>query len=209
MVKVIPFSGSCLSGKTTTMFDLKLKLENEGYKIAIAGEPIREILDELKIDIDQLRNDADAFLKVQNKVLERRIKNETFDIDNQYKDYDFLFIDRSAADVFFYVSFYFDKKLLKTDKQTEEYTTLLSAVKSYVDESGEIYSKVLLFKPLEKIIINDDSYRPKDISEEKKNMEYQMIKMYNQLFFNMSKLITVNMNESTELERLYKILITL
>lgn len=204
-LQIIPFSGSCLSGKTTTMFYLKQKLEDNGYKVAIAGEPIRKILDELNISIDELRNDVDKFLLVQNRVLDERMRNEVIDVYEKYKDYNFLFIDRSAADVFFYVSFYFDKKLLKTDEQVSGYTQLLNAINFYVDQSSQIYSKIFLFKPLNKIIINDDSYRPKDISEERKYMEYQMISLYNKLFFKkVVKRIDVDLNNKNELDKLSK-----
>ena len=208
-MKIIPFSGSCLSGKTTTIYYLKNLLEKEGFRVKIAEEPIREILNELKISIDDLRNNVDYFLLVQKKVLEKRIENEikiVTDLHHQREKYDYLFIDRSAADVFFYVTFYLDKKLLLTEKQTRDYKNLLLEINEYVKKSSGLYDKIFLFEPLKKIIINDDSYRPKNISEEKKYLEYELIKLYTHLFFNQNYIVEVDMNKENEPNKLFKIL---
>lgn len=205
MIKIIPFSGSCLSGKTTTMNTLKLMLESNGKKVAIAPEPIRSILDELELTIDDLRNDANNFLLVQDKVLFARFYNEIKDVKERYKDYDFLFIDRSAADVFFYISFYFDKKLLLTDGQLNKYKDLLILTKEYVDISAKLYNKVLMFEPLKKIKAVD-SYRPKNMSDAKKTLEYEMIKLYTDLFFDKNLVFKVDMNIENETFKIYKML---
>ena len=160
---IIPFSGACLSGKTTTMHLLKDYLEKRDYSVRIIKEPIRDILDYLGLTIDDLRNDFSTFIKVQKEVI---LNRKTFEIDmaSNYEE-DFVFIDRSASDSFFYITYYPNKQNL-TDEQMKSYEELLTMTIEYVKESK--YNLLLDFKPLQNILEKDvNEYRPQNISKTK------------------------------------------
>lgn len=199
----IPFSGACLSGKTTTMFYLKDFLEQNGYSVRIIKEPIRDILDYLNLTIDDLRKDFSTFIKVQKEVI---LNRKTFEID-MVQDYteDFVFIDRSAADSFFYITYYPNKQNL-TEEQLKSYEELLSMTINYVKESK--YELLLNFKPLINILENDiNEYRPQNISQTKQ-IEYEMISFYNKMFFDVLY-FEVDLNEPSTLEYLKGIVMDL
>lgn len=200
---IIPFSGACLSGKTTTMHLLKDYLEERDYTVRIIKEPIRDILDYLGLTIDDLRNDFSTFIKVQKEVI---LNRKTFEIDmtSNYEE-DFVFIDRSASDSFFYITYYPNKQNL-TDEQMKLYEELLTMTIEYVKESK--YSLLLDFKPLQNILEKDvNEYRPQNISKTKQ-IEYEMISFYNKTFFN-SLCLTVDLNISSTIEELKDILMDL
>lgn len=200
---IIPFSGACLSGKTTTMHLLKDYLEKREYSVRIIKEPIRDILDYLGLTIDDLRNDFSTFIKVQKEVI---LNRKTFEIDmaSNYEE-DFVFIDRSASDSFFYITYYPNKQNL-TDEQLKSYEELLTMTIEYVKESK--YDLLLDFKPLQNILEKDvNEYRPQNISKTKQ-IEYEMISFYNKIFFN-SLCLTVDLNISSTIEELKDILMDL
>jgi len=200
---VIPFSGACLSGKTTTMFFLKEYLEQVGYTVRIIKEPIRDILDYLNLSIDDLRNDFSTFVKVQKEVI---LNRKTFEIDMAlvYEE-DFVFIDRSAADSFFYITYYPNKQNL-TEDQLKLYEELLNMTIEYVKESK--YEILLNFRPLDNILEKDiNEYRPQNISQTKQ-IEYEMISFYNKVFFS-NMYLDVNLNNLSTLEELKGIIVDL
>lgn len=199
----IPFSGACLSGKTTTMLLLKDYLESLNYSVRIIKEPIRDILDYLNLTIDDLRNDFSTFIKVQKEVI---LNRKTFEIDMApgYEE-DFVFIDRSPADSFFYITYYPNKENL-TEEQLKLYEELLNSVIEYVKESK--YELLLNFKPLDNILEKDiNEYRPHNISQTKR-IEYEMISFYNKTFFN-DLCLDVDLNSSNTLEKLKEIIMDL
>lgn len=199
----IPFSGACLSGKTTTMLLLKDNLEKKGYSVRIIKEPIRDILDYLNLTIDDLRSDFSTFIKVQKEVI---INRKTFEIDMS-SDYaeDFVFIDRSASDSFFYVTYYPNKQNL-SDEDLKSYEELLNSTIDYVKESS--YDLLLNFKPLKSILeVDINEYRPQNISQTKQ-IEYEMITFYNKMFFK-NLCLEVDLNQKSTLCDIEEILIDL
>jgi len=198
---IIPFSGACLSGKTTTMLLLKEYLESQGYSVRLIKEPIRDILDYLNLTIDDLRSDFDTFIKVQREVISNRRSFE-ITMSDIYEE-DFVFIDRSAADSFFYITYYPNKKNL-TDEQVLLYNELVKETIEYVNDS--VYDMILNFVPLQNIKLEDvNEYRPSNISVGKL-IEYEMISFYNKKFFHVVPL-EVDLNKEYMINDLKQIIL--
>lgn len=180
---IVAFSGSCFSGKTTTMEALHRALINKGYKVCMLNELIRNIISE---PIDQVRKDPAKYFEVQKKIITEKINQEKHAfkvicddfIEGQHNDIIFL-ADRAITDSLFYLENYVDKSGL-SDNKIAEYCEFHEKVRKYAYDAFKNYTVVVEFVPLENSD-NADEFRPKNI-DFLKIYEYRVIHMLNKFF---------------------------
>lgn len=187
--KILVFSGACHSGKTTSMNFIKDLLESKGKKVVFLSEIIRSYNIS---SIDDIRRDPNMYMDLQDTIITEKIMSEikayqTFGEDT------IVLVDRAITDSFFYFTFYVNKNELD-DEHYEKFVSLYSKLDYYLKQTDKIYTYVFEFEPI-KEISEEDSFRPKRLKQAQ-NIEYEMIKKYNELFFKESgKLVNVNLND--------------
>lgn len=177
-MRVVTFSGGCVSGKTTMMNAVRENLASKGIKCVFMDEIMRE----KKINsIDDIRSAPGKYLSLQEDIimekvnLERMIKFSTKSIDA-----DVVLIDRALSDSLFYLLFYTDKSKLTT-AELQRFEALYAYVNDHAKYMFErIYDLVIFFKPLSNVKV-DDKFRPKNI-DILKYTESRMIEMLNTYF---------------------------
>lgn len=153
MATLILFSGGCNSGKTTTLKAVASKLRGLGYRVRILDEIIRKETDK---PIDELRKDANAYLKLQDKIIREKIKQEKTAIEDN-RGSDIYLADRAITDSLFYLENYVDKSQL--DKEgLKLFCRLHSSVHEYLKRYFWRYSLVVEFQPV--AVRETDLFRP-------------------------------------------------
>lgn len=185
---IVPFSGGCFSGKTTTMRAVQAILSNLKYNCRIVEEPIRR----LKIaSIDELRKKPSEYLKMQLKITPARINHELSLRETQMPA--IFLVDRALADSMFYPLFYLNTEELN-NKELAKAKDLFNLMQNSAPflYSG-VYNHVLFFRPME-LACTDTKFRPTRI-DVLKYIESDMI-------LNLTKTFTdnftvLNMNHQT------------
>lgn len=186
--KLIAFSGGCLSGKTTAMMELKKELEPI-YKVKVLGELMRK---QGFASIDEIRRWPIEYLNLQCKVTPEKIAQER---EAYYLDYDYVLIDRSIVDSYFYLLFYTDKSSY-TLKEWQKFRELTQAIENHIAWSTTHYHKVLFFEPLD-VTCEDKVFRPENI-DVLKYIESQQIGNLLKVYYSRSRLIRVNNKRGTK-----------
>ena len=186
MSKVIAFSGSCFSGKTTTMNEVKAYLEDAGYKVVVLGELIRTATSK---PIDVIRKDPTAYLRLQEKIIRSKIEQENKALED---DSNTVYLaDRAITDSLFYLQNYVDKSGL-SDEDMVAYCKLHKEVIEHIDILSKANNFIVIeFSPL--MGKSDDIFRPKHI-EYSKEYEHDAISILNNRF-TYNHLIKVNLNK--------------
>lgn len=178
--KILVFSGSCYSGKTTSINVIKNILESKNKKVIFLSELIRKYN---IVSIDKVRDDSNDYMELQNTVINDKINSEKKAIEDYNKN-TYVLIDRSITDSLFYLTFYINKSNL--DKEHKKmFIDLFNIVNNYLDNINNIYDFIFEFKP----ILNKtevDKYRPENLNDFQ-SIEYEMIKKYNELYFKENK----------------------
>jgi len=162
MATLILFSGGCNSGKTTTLKAVDSKLQKDfGYETIILDEIIRKETDK---PIDELRKDAKAYLRLQDKIIKAKIEQEKAAIEDTRTDVIYL-ADRAITDSLFYLENYVDKSKLD-ENDLKLFCTLHSSVNEYLNRYFWRYSLVVEFQPI--AVQEFDLFRPACIGIMKK-----------------------------------------
>ena len=156
MATLIIFSGGCNSGKTTTLKSVAEKLQSFGYKVNIIDELIRKETDK---PIDELRKDANAYLKLQDKIISAKIEQEKVAIKDNRTDTIYL-ADRAATDSLFYLENYVDKSQLD-ENGLLCFCRLHNFVNDYLKRYFWQYTLVVEFQPI--AVREIDMFRPMNI----------------------------------------------
>lgn len=175
----IAFTGGCYSGKTTSMSIIKEILEEKGYKVIIFNELIRN---HNIVSIDDIRKDPNKYMEVQDNIISGKIQME-LELKCNYSTYEnntIVLIDRAVTDSLFYLTFYTHKNGLD-EKHKKMFFNLFNFLNDYLNYCTNTYDYVFEFKPIENKT-EQDSFRPDNLSE-MQNIEYEMIKKYNELYF--------------------------
>ena len=172
--KIIVFTGGCYSGKTTSMEIIKKLLEEQRKSVIFLDELIRKYNIE---SIDDIRKDANKYMDLQYDIISGKIQAE---LKSYYSNYDYVLVDRSVTDSLFYLTFYVDKNNLDEEHQSK-FINLFHHLNEYLLRVSDIYSYILEFQPI-KNLIAEDKFRPQNLKE-LQEIEYEMIKKYNQLYF--------------------------
>ena len=155
MAKLILFSGACNSGKTTTLKAFAKRLQDEGYKVVVLDELIRNVTDK---PIDELRKDVKAYLTIQNKIICEKIEQEKVAIEDMS---DTIYLaDRAVTDSMFYLENYVDKSKLDED-DIKLYCKLHRSVHEYLKRYFWRYTLVVEFQAID--IHEVDMFRPRQI----------------------------------------------
>lgn len=176
MAKLILFSGGCNSGKTTTLKAVASKLQGFGYEVNILDELIRKETDK---PIDELRKDANAYLKLQYKIIRAKIEQEKAAIENNRTD-DIYLADRAVTDSLFYLENYVDKSQLD-EEGLKLFCGLHNSVHEYLKRYFWRYSLVVEFQPI--AVQEHDLFRPVHI-DMMKNYEAIGIERFNWYYSN-------------------------
>ena len=153
MAKLILFSGGCNSGKTTTLKAVASKLQSLGYEVNILDELIRKETDK---PIDELRKDANAYLKLQDKIIRAKIEQEKAAIENNRTN-DIYLADRAVTDSLFYLENYVDKSQLD-EEGLKLFCVLHNSIHEYLKRYFWRYSLVVEFQPI--AVREHDLFRP-------------------------------------------------
>lgn len=189
MATLILFSGGCNSGKTTTLKAVASKLQSLGYSVRILDEIIRKETDK---PIDELRKDANAYVKLQDKIIRAKIEQEKTAI-NDNRTGDIYLADRATTDSLFYLENYVDKSQLN-EEGLKLFCRLQSFVHEYLKHYFWRYSLVVEFQPV--AVREIDLFRPVHI-EIMKDYEVIGIKRFNWYYSNGYKtqnFMAVNLN---------------
>ena len=174
--KFLVFTGGCYSGKTTSMEVIKDILEAQGKKVVFLDELIRRH----KIgSIDEIRRDPNKYMELQNDIIRGKMDSEKYSYNN-FDENTIILVDRSVTDSLFYLTFYVDKNSLDIEHQTQ-FIKLFHDLNKYLEEVNNVYTYIFEFTPLKNLIEND-IFRPQNLKE-LQNIEYEMIKKYNFLYF--------------------------
>lgn len=153
MATLILFSGGCNSGKTTTLKAVASKLQSLGYRVRILDEIIRKETDK---PIDELRKDANVYLKLQDKIIRAKIEQEKTAIEDNRTD-DIYLADRAVTDSLFYLENYVDKSQLD-EEGLKFFCKLHNSVHEYLKRYFWRYSLVVEFQPV--AVQELDLFRP-------------------------------------------------
>lgn len=187
---VLVFSGGCFAGKTTSMQVFKNFL---GDKAVVLSELVR---DKNINNIDDIRKDPIKYLHFQKEIISEKVDQERNIIINSKKDKIYL-IDRALTDSLFYLTFYTNKDKKYGENFWFFYQDLIHWVKKQTHYSfNNLYDHVLEFKPL-KSQCDDKKYRPEHIQMQK-NIEFDMISVYNQAFDIGNKVVHIDLNQSLD-----------
>lgn len=201
-MKVIAFSGGCLSGKSTTMELLKHRLEDEGNKVILLDELMRE---QKVTSIDDIRKKPSEYLKIQKQIIEDKITQELgieyhvlkskLDCVKNNKDVEeyYVLINRAISDSIFYLLFYVDKSQLSLNdlKIYEELYRFADVCAHKI--FGTVYDLVVSFEPI-KFKAKSDEFRPKNI-DILKFTESRFILSLTHYYMYDNKHLIVDMNE--------------
>lgn len=176
MATLILFSGGCNSGKTTTLKAVASKLQSLGYRVRVLDEIIRKETDK---PIDELRKDANAYLKLQDKIIRAKIEQEKTAIEDNRTD-DIYLADRAVTDSLFYLENYVDKSQLD-EKGLKLFCKLHNSVHEYLKRYFWRYSLVVEFQPI--TVRELDLFRPVHI-DMMKNYESICIARLNYCYSN-------------------------
>jgi predicted ATPase len=152
------------------------------------GECIRDKI----ASIDVIRNSAQNYFKLQQKVIIEKIHLE----DDAQKKHDgkLILVDRSLADSLFYTTFYIDIKSL-TENQKVEYVDFVKHITD-VAKARKRYDIVFMMQPLP--ITIKDPMRPNDLAVTQ-TIEHQLIETLNiGLFTGLSKLTKVDVRKEED-----------
>jgi predicted ATPase len=178
------FSGPCNAGKTTLMHKIK---DRFGSKVHIVGECIRDKI----TSIDVVRNSAQNYFKLQQRVVMEKIRMEDEANSGNGK---LILVDRSLADSLFYTTFYIDIKAL-TDAQKIEYVNFVKNI-TETAKAKKRYDIVFMMQPLP--ITVKDPMRPNDLVVTQ-TIEHQLIETLNiGLFTGLSKLTKVDVRKEED-----------
>ena len=175
MATLILFSGGCNSGKTTTLKAVASKLQGLGYRVRILDEIIRKETDK---PIDELRKDANAYLKLQDKIIREKIEQEKTAIEDNGDDV--YLADRAITDSLFYLENYVDKSQLD-EEGLKLFCRLHSSVHEYLKRYFWRYSLIVEFQPV--AVREIDLFRPVYI-DMMKNYESTCIARLNHYYSN-------------------------
>ena len=171
---VVAFSGGCVSGKTTTMMNVKKALEFRELKVLVIGENIRNRRIE---SIDELRKDPKRYLHTQESIIRQKVLQEANALTH---DCDVVLVDRALSDSLFYLTFYVDKANFKYE-DWHQYEELHSFVhEKAVEHFNIVYDLVYEFKPLRNAEVQD-VFRPKSINILRKT-ESRLINAFNNAY---------------------------
>lgn len=174
--KILVFTGGCYSGKTTSMEIVKDILEKRGRKVIFLDELIRK---HNIGSIDEIRKDPNKYMDLQYDIINGKIDSELYSFNN-FDENTVILVDRSVTDSLFYLTFYVDKNSLD-DEHTNKFIELFHLLNDYLSQVDRIYTYIFEFSPIKKLV-QEDSFRPQKLKE-LQNIEYQMIKKYNFLYF--------------------------
>lgn len=181
----ISFSGSSYSGKTYTIN----RLQKDFKDIITYDEIIRS--KSIK-SIDEIRKDAQEYLKLQREIVIGKMIQEKNADKNKLN----LF-DRSLADSLYYGMIYLDSNTLK-----DEYYSYISNIVSRIKSFRNNIDKVFFFEPLEIPDDLNDDYRPVELKL-KQQQECNTIYTLNCLIYGFDNIIRVN---SMDYEKIYSII---
>lgn len=176
MAILILFSGGCNSGKTTTLKGVASKLQSLGHKVNILDELIRK---ETNKPIDELRKDAKSYLKLQDKIIRRKIEQERAALKDESQT--IYLVDRAVTDSLFYLENYVDKSQLDDEESLKLFCRLHSFAHNYLKHNFWRFSFVFEFLPL--AVKEHDLFRPAHI-EMLKNYESVCISRMNYAYSN-------------------------
>lgn len=192
---IVPFSGGCFSGKTTTMRAVQAILSNLKYNCRIVEEPIRR----LKIaSIDELRKKPSEYLKMQLKITPARINHE-LSLRETAMPAIFL-VDRAIADSMFYPLFYLNTEELNNRELLKAKNLFALMQKSAQFLYDGVYNHVLFFKPME-LSCSDTKFRPTRI-DVLKYIESDMILNLTKSFTDDFTVLNMNFQTAEEVANL-------
>lgn len=102
---IVGLTGRCCSGKTTVFNKLREDRQDFGY----VGEPVRDILKDIKVSLRALRCHPEKYLQFQLMVLKRYVE----DVCNVYQNYDVVITDRTIYDIYIYSKLYLPYRYFK------------------------------------------------------------------------------------------------
>lgn len=185
--KIIYFSGSSSSGKSTTINFIKEELNKKGFtNIIDYSEIIRNIPEVKNKSIDELRKNSHEYLMIEDKIIREKIEQEKSAILDNNSDKIYLF-DRCITDSLYYLISYTEKsKFIENDYII--YSNLINHIidhinflKSCIIQFHTRFS-LLEFLPMD-INAQTEDMRPKNIEILKKS-EYNIISIFNSYFEN-------------------------
>lgn len=214
--KVIAFSGGCFAGKTTTIEYVKSKLLEDGFKVCVFNEVIRDSLDSLKMTIDQVRSMPKVYLDLQHDVIQKKIEHEAQAFEAMKQDKHFgahnetvYLFDRAITDSLFYYENYVDKSGLRSPELITKYVEFHSMLLAYVSPAFKLYDMVLEFSPINSLTDND-FYRPEGLGVIK-YYEHACIHRLNKFYASQDierddrTYVRVNLNEQSKIDVYNKI----
>ena len=182
----IAFSGGCLSGKTTTIKEVKKIYDRLGLKTVVLDELMRSHTLE---SIDDLRSRPDEYFELEKTIISEKIATEMNLFNNNEKCV--ILCDRAITDSLFYLLFYAEKNKFSVE-QLREFNELYCKIDKYAKYAFEnIYDVLVEFKPLE--LSSNDKYRPNNI-DVLKHMEYRFIHTLNEAYGQYTSKLEVDLN---------------
>ena len=189
----IIFTGGCHSGKTTSIQIIKKILEKQGKKVFVFSEIIRS---HNIGSIDEIRSDANKYMDLQNQIINEKIDMELSLTSTGYGDelnrYNtVVLVDRAITDSLFYLTFYTNKNGFN-DESKQKFLTTYNRIQNHLSNIKDVYNYVFEFKPLQEIT-EDDKFRPKGL-DKMKEIEYNMIHIYNKFYLDFSGYKEIDLN---------------
>ncbi len=163
---IIALSGASHSGKTTFMDAMKKKYPDN---VILLNEEIRD----LEIgDIDTIRQDPNAYLELEFKIIQTKIDSER-EINDNYNN-KVVLVDRSLVDSYFYYTFYVDKSNLSPDHMIKYHEFLNKLYDSMMSHCNSLYDYIYFLDPITSLT-RMDKYTQKSLKYTQQN-EYNLMK---------------------------------
>ena len=144
---IIAFTGPSSSGKTTTMMEVKKRLEEKGYTVGIVSNVVRNVLKDMNKTLSDIRTDKDIVNMFQEYFIQRQLIEEYLQTNNSI-----ILTERCVFDYFIYQMLF--AKLSDSIKYMNKYHDIMAH-----------YDHIFYFEPLEleKDGIRDEVTREKEI----------------------------------------------
>ena len=153
MSKIIGISGPQGSGKTTLLNDLKSHgLYVDDYKVSRATQEQFGWA-----SLDQVMTSFDTMVKFQSKVISNKVKNDTNLILTQTAP--FIFVERTAADIFAYTKLWADKFVAHGEVSEEDAGHFLTEFHGRCRLHLNINSRIIMLPYSEHMVFEADVHR--------------------------------------------------
>jgi len=140
-----------------------------------------------------LRSDNKAYLDFQYNAAKEKINDEVEVLNDSKYSNSLIIADRSVLDNLFYCTFYIDKSNFH-DSEARKYINLLMKLMKLIKHAEkDLYYKIILFSPIEKIDF-DNGFRTSKLPIYQ-SIEDIMIKQLTHCYINRSKIVELKTSE--------------